>query len=72
VAGFEVMLAGSLWAVTSYRRMTGISTGRVPAKDRASRQGRRAAKGRRAGQQAGSGLMGRLEERWRRRQAGDR
>ncbi len=60
VAGFVVMLACSLWAVTSYRRMTGTTPGRVPAK------------GRRAGKQAGSGLMGRLEERWRRRQAGGR
>ena len=60
VAGFVVMLACSLWAVTSYRRMTGITTGRIPAK------------GRRAGKQAGSGLMERLQERWRRRQAGDR
>ena len=68
VAGFVVMLACSLWAVTSYRRMTGITTGRAPAKGRASGQQRRAAKGRRAGKQAGSGLMGRLEERWRRRQ----
>ena len=68
VAGFVVMLACSLWAVTSYRRMTGITTGRAPAQDRASGKERRAAKGRRAGKQAGSGLMGRLEERWRRRQ----
>ena len=30
VAGFGVMLACSLWAVTSYRRMTGITTGRAP------------------------------------------
>ena len=60
VAAFVVMLACSLWAVTSYRRMTGTTPGRVPAK------------GRRAGKQAGSGLMGRLEERWRRRQAGGR
>jgi hypothetical protein len=60
VAGFVVMFACSLWAVTSYRRMTGVTTGRVPAK------------GRRSGKQAGSGLMERLEERWRRRQAGDR
>ena len=72
VAGFAVMLACSLRAVTSYRRMTGITTARVPAKDRAPGQERRAARGRRAGQQAGSGLMERLEERWRRRQAGDR
>ena len=72
VAGFAVMLACSLRAVTSYRRMTGITTARVPAKDRAPGKDRRAARGRRAGQQAGSGLMERLEERWRRRQAGDR
>ena len=70
VAGFAVMLACSLWAVTSYRRMTGITTGRDPA--RAAREDQRAATGRRAGQQPGSGLMERLEERWRRRQAGGR
>ena len=56
VAGFVVMLACSLWAVTSYRRMTGTTTGRAPAQ------------GQRAGKRAGSGLMRRLEERWRRRQ----
>jgi hypothetical protein len=72
VAGFVVMLACGLWAVTSYRRMTGITTGRAPATDRALGKQRRAAKGRRAGNRAGSGLMERLEERWRRRQAGGR
>jgi predicted lipid-binding transport protein (Tim44 family) len=84
VAGFVVMLACSLWAVASYQRMTSITTGRVPAKGRASGQGRRAAqggasgqgrraaRGRRAGKQARSGLMERLGERWRRRQAGGR
>jgi predicted lipid-binding transport protein (Tim44 family) len=68
VAGFVVMLACSLWAVTSYRRMTGSTTGRIPAQARRSGQERRAAKSGRAGKQARSGLMGRLEERWRRRQ----
>ena len=72
VAGFVVMLACSLWAVTSYRRMTGVTTGHVPTKDRASGKEQRAANGRRAGKQARSGLMERLEERWRRRQAGGR
>ncbi len=72
VAGFVVMLACSMWAVTSYRRMTGNTTGRVTAKDRGSGKDRRAAMDRRAGRQAGSGLMGRLEERWRHRQGGDR
>ena len=71
-AGFAVMLACSLWAVTSYRRMTGITTGRAPAQDRGSGKKRHAAKDRRPGEQAGSGLMGRLEERWRRRQERDR
>ena len=68
VAGFVAMLACSLWAVTSYRRMTGITTGHIPARARRSGQERRAAKGGRAGNQARSGPMGRLEERWRRRQ----
>ena len=66
VAGFVVMLACSLWAVTSYRRMTGSATAT------AGRSGkmRRAANRRQAGRPAGSGLMGRLEERWRHRQQG--
>src|SRR5262252_438654 len=33
VAGFAAMLAGSLWAVTSYQRLTG-TTGSVPATGR--------------------------------------
>jgi hypothetical protein len=72
VAGVVVMLACSMWAVTSYRRMTGRATGRAPVKDRGSGNRRHAARGRRPGRQAGSGLMGRLEERWRHRQQGDR
>ncbi len=72
VAGFVVMLACSLWAVTSYRRLTGSTPGRAPAKDRGFGKNRRAARGRGAGKQAGSGFMGRLEERWRRRQQGNR
>jgi hypothetical protein len=72
VAGFVVMLACGMWAVTSYRRMTGRATGRTPVKDRGRGNRRHAAGGRPPGQQAGSGLMRRLEERWRRRQQGDR
>jgi hypothetical protein len=60
VAGFLLMLAGSMRAVTSYRRMTGIATGRVPVKDG------------RAGKHAGARLIERLEERWRRRREDDR
>ena len=72
VAGFVVMLACSMWAVTSARRMTGRTTGRAPVKNRGPGNRRHALRGRRPGQQAGSGLMERLEERWRRRQQGDR
>ncbi len=72
VAGFVVMLACTMWAVNSYRRMTGNAAGRVPAKDRRLGKKRHAAKDRLAGKQAGSGLMGRLEERWQRRQQGGR
>jgi DUF3040 family protein len=39
VAGFVVMLACSLWAVTSDRRMTGITTGRVPGPGQGCGQG---------------------------------
>ncbi len=62
VAGFVVMLACSMWALTSYRHMTGMVTGRGPAKP----------KDRRASRSAGRGMMERLEERWRRRQERDR
>ena len=68
VAGFAAMLAGSLWAATSYQHMNGITTGRVPAKDRTSGKKPRAAKGRLAGSQGTPRMMERLEERWRRRQ----
>ena len=71
VAGYVVMLACSLWGVTSYRRMTGRTTGRAPVTDGGSGNKRHAAGYRRAGKQARPGLMGRLEERWRRQQ-GDR
>ncbi len=64
VAGFVVMLACSMWAVTSYRHMTGITTSRGPA------AGKRAPGGRRAARPPSPGMMERLEERWRRRQEG--
>ena len=72
VAGFMVMLACSMWAVTSYRRMTGVGNGSVPAKGRRSGKEQRGARNRRASKRAGSGLMERLEERWRHRREGDR
>ncbi len=71
VAGFVVMLACSMWAVTSYRHMVGITTARAPAKDRRPGRDRRAARQPKPGKQSGSGLMERLEERWRHRQERD-
>jgi Protein of unknown function (DUF3040) len=69
VAGFVVMLACSMWALSSYRHMTGITTGRTLARERRSgRSGRE----RRSGRAPSQGMMERLEERWRRRQERDR
>ena len=64
VAGFVVMLACSMWALTSYRHMTGVASGRSPTKSARSTR----SKDRRASRAAGTGMMERLEERWRRRQ----
>ena len=62
-AGFAVMIVSSIWAVASYRRMAGM------VMERGQRRGRR---DRRAAKAApGSGLMERIEERWRRRQEGN-
>lgn len=60
--GFAVMILSSIWAVSSYRRMAGMLL------DRRQRRGR----DRRAPKPASnSGLMDRIEERWRRRQEGN-
>ena len=63
VAGFVVMLACSMWALSSWRHMSGGSIGRGGA-----------ARDRRARPPAGPRprFMERMEERWRRRQEGDR
>jgi hypothetical protein len=64
VAGFVVMLACAMWALTSYRHMSGVASGRTPAaKTRKRKRGR--------GREASPGLMERMEERWRRRQERD-
>ncbi len=62
VAGFVIMLASSLWAIASYRKMTGFlvehrAKGRKHPKPASS---------------SGGGMMERMEERWRRRQERDR
>jgi DUF3040 family protein len=79
--GFVVLLACSMWALSSYRHMSGITSGRGLARDqrrRPSRSARPARADRRSGRQsrptkaASSGMMERIEERWRRRQERDR
>jgi hypothetical protein len=79
VGGFVVMLACAMWALTSWRHMGGAAAGRAAdvsrgpagAGTRGQRRGRASRKDRR-GQAGGTGFMERLEERWRRRQEGDR
>jgi hypothetical protein len=61
VAGVVIMLASSMWAIASYRKMSGIlvehrARGRKPQKPASS----------------SGGVMERMEERWRRRQERDR
>jgi hypothetical protein len=59
--GFAIMIISSGWAVSSYRRMAGMSA------DRKKRGDPRSAKA----PAANTGLMERIEERWRRRQEGN-
>jgi Protein of unknown function (DUF3040) len=77
VGGFLVMLACAMWALTSWRHMGGIVSGRGVARaqgaPRGVHEGR--AKGRRRGRDRSGpklSFMERLEERWRRRQEGGR
>jgi len=78
VGGFLVMLACAMWALTSWRHMGGIVSGRGVARaqgaPRGAHEGR--GKGRRRGRRDRSApklsFMERLEERWRRRQEGGR
>jgi len=81
VGGFVVMLACAMWALTSWRHMGGaVVTGRAAGVSRGpggggargQRRGRASRKKDRRGRAGGTGFMERLEERWRRRQEGDR
>jgi hypothetical protein len=82
VGGFLVMLACAMWALTSWRHMGGIVSGkglgvaRPPqgAPPARGQRGRRPAgrRRRRAREKSGLSFMERLEERWRRRQEGGR
>jgi len=63
-AGFVLMLLSGIWAIASYRRMSAMM---LPQRRRSrARRPSRTPKG-----SANSGLMERLEERWRRRQEGN-
>jgi hypothetical protein len=71
--GFAVMVACSVWAVSSYRRMSGIVLERRRGRGRNGMDS--GGRGRKRGgpkPAASSGLMERIEERWRRRQEGNR
>ena len=79
VGGFLVMLACAMWALTSWRHMGGIVSGKGlgvarPQGSGRSAHGRRpAAKARRSGRsKSGLSFMERVEERWRRRKEGGR
>jgi hypothetical protein len=73
VAGFVVMLACSMWALSSWRHMSGGAVGRGPARERRARPARSARSARSAAQpRSRTRFMERLEERWRRRQDRDR
>ncbi len=76
VAGFIVMLVCSMWALASWRHISGMSATAPFGAARPKRKGRvrrsraeRRAAGR-APRVAPQGMMERLEERWRRRQEG--
>src|ERR1700739_2222773 len=81
VGGFLVMLACAMWALTSWRHMGGIVSGRglgvarapgAPAGPGPRREGRRGRAPRRSRDRSRLGFMERLEERGRRRQEGGR
>jgi hypothetical protein len=68
VGGFVLMLLCGIWGLSSWRHMAGVMLGVGRRKQAAARRGRRAGRGRnRRGR-----MMEQLDERWRRRQEGDR
>jgi len=71
VAGFLVMLTSALWALSSWRHMSGLGPRRAPAPAAAPAAARKR-RSRSRSQPTDLGFMERLEERWRRRQEGDR
>jgi hypothetical protein len=68
VGGFVLMLLCGIWGLSSWRHMAGVVLGVGRRKQADARRRRRSA---RAGNRRGR-MMERLDERWRRRQEGDR
>ena len=68
VGGFAVMLVCGIWALNSWRHMSGVALG-VAGRGTADQRRRRRQKNRGKGNR--SAMMERLDERWRRRQEGD-
>jgi membrane protein implicated in regulation of membrane protease activity len=69
VAGFVVLLLCGIWALNSWRQMATIALGTASAGQQAKRRSRRSRRRARSPQ----GTFGeRIDERWRRRQEGDR
>ncbi|MBB4776360.1 hypothetical protein F4557_004778 [Actinomadura catellatispora] len=66
VTGFLLMVVCCVWALTSWKRMTGIGSDPAPSAPGAPGGG-----GGRQAKPAKSGFMERMEERWRRRTEGD-
>ena len=60
--GLVVMITSSLWAIANYRRMAGLLADRSRGRSRPAKTAK----------PASSGMMERIEERWRRRQERDR
>ena len=68
VGGFAVMLVCGIWALNSWRHMSGVALG-VAGRGQPGQRRRRRQKNRGKGNR--SAMMERLDERWRRRQEGD-
>ena len=68
VGGFAVMLVCGIWALNSWRHMSGVALG-VTGRAAPGQRRRRRQKNRGSGNR--SAMMERLDERWRRRQEGD-
>jgi len=70
VGGFAVMLVCGIWALNSWRHMSGVALG-VAGRGPGAPAGPRRRRQKNRGRGNRSAMMERLEERWRRRQEGD-